>query len=40
MRDQATHDGDRLVPIVWIDLDVPGDDRHEEVLAFRSPGGR
>ena len=39
-RDQVTHDGDCLVPIVWIDLDVPGDDQHEEVIAFKTPGGR
>jgi hypothetical protein len=38
--DPVTHDGDRLVPIVWIDPGVPGDDRHEEVLAFKSQGGR
>jgi hypothetical protein len=39
-RDQVTHDGDCLVPIVWIDLGVPGDDQHEEVLAFKPQGGR
>ena len=39
-RDQVTHDGDCLVPIVRIDLGVLGDDRHEEVLAFKTPGGR
>jgi hypothetical protein len=39
-RDQVTHDGDYLVSIVWIDLGVPGDDQHEEDLAFKTQGGR
>ena len=39
-RELVTHDGDCLVPIVWIDLGVPGDDQHEEVLAFKTQGGR
>ena len=39
-RDQVTPDGDRPVPSVWIDLGAPGDDRHEEVLAFKTQGGR
>jgi hypothetical protein len=40
VRERVTHDGDCLVPIVRIDLYVPGDDRHEEVLAFKTQGGR
>jgi hypothetical protein len=39
-RDRVTHKGDCLVSIVWIDLGVPGDDQHEEVLAFKTQGGR
>jgi hypothetical protein len=39
-RERVTHDGDCLVPIVWIDLGVTGDDQHEEVLAFKTQGGR
>src|SRR5829696_4970203 len=39
-REQVTHEGDCLVPLVWVNLGVPGDDRHEEVLAFKTPGGR
>ena len=39
-RELVAHEGDCLVPIVWVDLGVPGDDRHEEFLAFKTPRGR